>query len=51
MGEHKGDIPDEFVDNLEHEAKNLGIDPEELDISPDNFMEDPRSGKIKMVDV
>ena len=39
------------IDALEKEAKKLGIDPDELDIRPDNFMEDPSTGKIKMTDV
>lgn len=51
MGKFKGEIPEEFIDNLEKEAKSLGIDPEELDIKPDNFMVHPKSGKIKMTDV
>ena len=51
MGEYKGDIPEEFIDALEKEAKNYGINPEELDIRPDNFMIHPKSGKIKMTDV
>lgn len=51
MGKHKGEIPDEFLDALEREASNLGIDPEELDIRPDNFMIHPKSGKLKMTDV
>ena len=51
MGKNNREIPEEFLDALEHEATNLGIDPEELDIRPDNFMIDPKSGKIKMTDV
>mgnify|MGYP001416773898 FL=1 len=51
MGQYKGDIPEEFIDALEKEATNYGIDPEELDIRPDNFMIHPKSGKIKMTDV
>ena len=51
MGEYKGDIPEEFIDALEKEAKNYGINPEELDIRPDNFMVHPKSGKLKMTDV
>lgn len=51
MAPYKGDIPDEFLDELEAEATRLGIDPEELDIRPDNFMVDPDSGKLKMTDV
>ena len=51
MGEYKGEIPSEFLDALEREAERLGIDPEELDIRPDNFMVHPKSGKLKMTDV
>mgnify|MGYP001071471866 CR=1 FL=1 len=51
MGEYRGDIPEEFMDALEKEAENYGIDPEELDVRPDNFMVHPKSGKIKMTDV
>lgn len=51
MAPHRGEVPEEFLDALEREAKKLGIDPDELDIRPDNFMEDPSTGKIKMTDV
>ena len=51
MSKLKKDIPEEFYDKLEKEAKNLGIDPEELDIRPENFGQDPKSGNIKMLDV
>jgi hypothetical protein len=51
MAPHRGEIPEEFLDALENEAKKLGIDPDELDIRPDNFMEDPSTGKLKMTDV
>lgn len=46
----KGEIPEEFITKLEQEAESLGIDPEELDIRPDNFMKDS-SGNLKMTDV
>lgn len=45
-----GEIPEEFITKLEQEAESLGIDPEELDIRPDNFMTDSR-GNLKMTDV
>ena len=45
-----GEIPKKFIKGLEQEAKQLGIDPEELDIRPDNFMKD-QSGNLKMTDV
>lgn len=51
MGEYKGEIPNEFIDALEKEAERYGINPEELDIRPDNFMVHPKSGKLKMTDV
>ena len=51
MSPLKKDIPEEFYENLEKEAKNLGIDPEELDIRPENFGQDPKTGKIKMLDL
>jgi hypothetical protein len=51
MGDYKGEIPSEFLDALEREAERLGIDPEELDIRPDNFMVHPKSGNLKMTDV
>jgi len=51
MAPHRGEIPEEFLDALENEAKKLGIDPDELDIRPDNFMEDPSTGKVKMTDI
>jgi hypothetical protein len=51
MAPHRGEVPEEFLDALENEAKKLGIDPDELDIRPDNFMEDPSTGKLKMTDV
>lgn len=45
-----GEIPEEFIEGLEQEAEQLGIDPDELDIRPDNFMLD-RKGNLKMTDV
>jgi len=51
MAPHRGEVPEEFLDALEKEAKKLGIDPDELDIRPDNFMEEPSTGKIRMTDV
>jgi len=51
LAPNREEISDEYLDALESEAQRLGIDPEELDIRPDNFMKDPTSGKIKMTDV
>lgn len=52
------EIDEDFVEDLQAEAESLGIDPDELDmwvnvdkIKRDNFMKDPATGKIKMVDV
>jgi serine/threonine protein kinase len=50
MDPFTGEIPEEFITKLEQEAESLGIDPEELDIRPDNFMTDS-SGNLKMTDV
>ena len=50
MDPFTGEVPEEFITKLEQEAENLGIDPEELDIRPDNFMKDS-SGNLKMTDV
>ena len=51
MGEYKGEVSNEFIEALEKESTNLGIDPDELDIRPDNFMVHPKSGELKMTDV
>lgn len=52
------EIDEDFIEDLQTEAESLGIDPDELDmwinvdkIKRDNFMKDPITGKIKMVDV
>lgn len=52
------DIDEEFIEDLQAEASELGIDPDELDmwvsgqnIKRDNFMKDSATGKLKMVDV
>lgn len=51
MAPSRTEPTEEFLDALEKEAENLGIDPEELDIRQDNFMIDPKNGKMKMTDV
>lgn len=51
MKDYKGEVPDDFMDKLEKEAETLGIDPDELDIRPENFMISQKTGKLKMVDV
>lgn len=45
-----GEISEDFIEGLEQESQQLGIDPDELDIRPDNFMLD-RKGNLKMTDV
>ena len=51
LGEYKGEIPEEFIDAAESEAKRFGIDPDELDFVGDNVMIHPKSEKLKMIDV
>jgi len=51
LGKYDGPVPDEFVEATEKEAKRFGINPEELDFVGDNVMQNPRSGKLKMIDV
>jgi hypothetical protein len=36
---------------LKKEALSLQIDPSELDIRPDNIMQDPQTGRMKLIDV
>ena len=52
------EITEDFIEELQQEAESLGVDPDELDlwirgenIKRDNFMKDPATGQIKMVDV
>ena len=45
-----GKVSDQFIAKLNQEASDIGIDPEELDIRPDNFMLDSQ-GNLKMTDV
>ena len=52
------EITEDFIEELQQEAESLGVDPDELDlwvrgenIKRDNFMKDPTTGQIKMVDV
>lgn len=51
-------ISEDFLEELIDELESLGIDPDELDIEGpsgsvkrDNFMKDPKTGRIKMIDV
>lgn len=50
MERNTEEVSEEFIEGLEAEAEMLGIDPEELDIRPDNFMRD-KAGNLKMTDV
>ena len=50
MEKYSGDISEDFIEALEQEAEQIGIDPDELDIRPDNFMIDQK-GDLKMTDV
>lgn len=50
MERNTEEVSEEFIEGLEAEAETLGIDPEELDIRPDNFMRD-KAGNLKMTDV
>lgn len=52
------EVTQDFIQKLKNEASNLGIDPDELDITLstnivkyDNFMKDPKTGRVKMIDV
>lgn len=51
LGKFKGEIPEEFIDAAEAEAQRFGIDPDELDFIGDNVMMNPKTGKLKMIDV
>lgn len=50
LGEFKGEIPEEWVDEVEAEAERMGIDPEELDIRPSNIMVNQKK-HLKLVDI
>ena len=50
MKPYTKEISEEFLIKLKDEAEQLGIDPDELDIRPDNFMLDQK-GNLKMTDV
>ena len=50
MKPFNGKVPDEFIAKLNKEAGDIGIDPDELDLRPDNFMLDSQ-GNLKMTDV
>ena len=50
LGEFKGEVPEEWVDAVERDAKRYGIDPDELDIRPSNIMVNQKK-HLKLVDI
>jgi hypothetical protein len=50
LGEFKGEIPEEWVDSVNREAAQYGIDPDELDIRPSNVMLNQKK-HLKLVDI
>lgn len=50
LGEFKGEIPEEWVENVNREAEQHGIDPDELDIRPSNIMVN-QNNHLKLVDI
>lgn len=50
LGEFKGEIPEEWVEAINREAKQHGIDPDELDIRPSNIMVNQKN-HLKLVDI
>lgn len=50
LGEFKGEIPEEWAEEVEAEAERMGIDPEELDIRPSNIMVNQKN-HLKLVDI
>ena len=50
LGEFRGNIPEEWIDNVEREAQQYGIDPDELDIRPSNVMVNQKK-HLKLVDI
>lgn len=50
LGEFKGNIPEEWIDAVEKEAQQHGIDPDELDIRPSNIMVNQKK-HLKLVDI
>ena len=50
LGEFRGEIPEEWVENVNREAAQLGIDPDELDIRPSNIMVNQKNN-LKLVDI
>lgn len=50
LGEFKGNVPEEWIDAVEKEAQQHGIDPDELDIRPSNIMVNQKK-HLKLVDI
>ena len=50
LGEFKGNIPEEWIDRVEREAQQHGINPDELDIRPSNIMVNQKK-HLKLVDI
>ena len=50
LGEFRGNIPEEWIDAVEREAQQHGIDPDELDIRPSNVMVNQKK-HLKLVDI
>lgn len=50
LGQFKGNIPEEWIDKVEKEAQQHGIDPDELDIRPSNVMVNQKK-HLKLVDI
>ena len=50
LGEFRGDIPEEWVEAVNREAEQHGIDPDELDIRPSNIMINQKK-HLKLVDI
>ena len=50
LGEFKGNIPEEWIDAVEREAQQHGIDPDEVDIRPSNVMVNQKK-HLKLVDI
>jgi len=48
---YEGEITKDFIEAVKQEAEANLIDPSELDFVGDNVMVDPKSGKLKMIDV
>lgn len=50
LGEFRGEIPEEWVEAVNREAEQHGIDPDELDIRPSNIMINQKK-HLKLVDI